>query len=332
MEPETINEILARIAEHPEDAESYQLLGEAYLKAGRMEESHRAYERSLELDPNDPFTHLFLGHWFYHQRRYPEALARFQRAAEFLPDNATAYWCQGDAYVSLGRFDLAHSAYRTAVRVSPEDPKARQKLAEWDDLRKGTRPPTGRMIRAAHANDHAATTVLLAERRLRDHPDDIWVIFDYAEMLYQMTRYDEALRIYLDAIERFPERRWGLYNQLGSMYRYRGDFAIAESWFRKAIDEEPAEAGSYIFLGACQARQGKLQEAEATHRAATGCSEGCIDEAYHNLGLVLRGQGRLAEAAECFRQAIERCPDYANAIEALTDVENALLLSSEIEG
>ena len=44
-----------------------------------------------------------------------------------------------------------------------------------------------------------------------------------------------------------------------------------------------------------QARQGKLVQAEATHRRATQCSHGQIDEAYHNLGLVLRGQGRLGE-------------------------------------
>jgi tetratricopeptide (TPR) repeat protein len=54
-----------------------------------------------------------------------------------------------------------------------------------------------------------------------------------------------------------------------------------------------------------------------------------IDEAYHNLGLVLRGQDRLVEAAECFRKAIELCADYPEAIEALQDVESVLTLSTE---
>ena len=99
--------------------------------------------------------------------------------------------------------------------------------------------------------------------------------------------------------------------------------------YQKAIDEDPDEAGSYIFLGAVQARQGKLELAEQTHRRATQCPSGLIDEAYHNLGLVLRGQGRLAEAAECFRKAIELCPDYPDAIEALQDVESAMTLSRE---
>ncbi len=327
MESETIENVLARIADRPADAELFQRLGQAYLKTGRLDEARLAYERSLELEPGDPFTHLYLGNWFYGRRMYPEALARFQHAATLMPHEAVVFWCQGDAYRDQGRFDLAQVAYDAAVRADPDDLQAQQKLAQWHQYRKGTGDQTPAMIDAAYRNDHAATTVLLAERWLRDHPDDLWIIHKYAAMLYQMTRYDEAIQVCVDAIARFPDSRWGLYNQVGHLHRYRGNFADAELWYQKAKDEDPEEAASYIFLGAVQARQGKLKEAEATHRAATRCADGCIDEAHHNLGLVLRGQGRLAESVGCFRKAIELCPTYADAIEALADVESALALS-----
>ncbi len=183
-------------------------------------------------------------------------------------------------------------------------------------------------IQQAYRNDQAATCVLLAEQWLRDNPDDLWVIFKYASMLYQMTRYAEAIRVLEDAIEQFPDHRWGLFNTLGGLHRYRGDFPEAEKWFQRAIDEDPDEATSYIFLGAVQALQGKLQEAEQTHRLATQCQEGCIDEAFHNLGLVLRGQGRLPEAKACFEKAIEIFSEYADAIEALQDVTTAINLQA----
>ena len=327
MEQETVEDVLALIGERPADAELFQRLGQLYLKAGRFEEARQAYERSLELDPNDPFTHLFLGNWFYAGRMYPEALERSQRAAELLPDEAVAYWFQGDIYRAQGRYELAQQAYETAVHIAPDDQQACEKLAAWNECRRGITDQTRDMIRVAYRNDKAATTALLASRWLQLHPDDLGVIHDYASMLYQMARYNEAIRVYLDAIEQFEDERWGLYNQLGNLYRYRGDLAGAELWYQKAIDEEPGEAASYIFLGAAQARQGKLRQAEETHRQATRCLEGAIDEAYHNLGLVLRGQGRLGEAVDCFRKAIELCPNYADALEALQDVEAALALS-----
>ena len=329
MEPETVETVLALIEKQPADAELYQRLGQLYSKAERSEEARAAYERSLELDPTDPFTHLYLGNWFYGSRMYPEALARFQHAAKLLPDLAVAYWCQADAYQAQGRYDLVEQAYETAVRVAPDDQQAREKLAAWHECQSGTTDQTPGMIRSAYRNDQAATTVLLAARWLQAHPDDFWVIHDYATMLYKMARYEEAINVYLAAVERFAGERWGLYNQLGHLHRYRGDFAIAEQWYQKAVDEDPDEVASYVFLGAVQARQGKLTRAEETHRKGTQCPEGPVDEAHHNLGLVLRGQNRLAEAMECFRKAIELCPEYPDAIEALQDVEAALVLSAK---
>ena len=332
MEPQTIEDVLSLIETRPADAELHQRLGLLYSKAGRMEESRAAYERSLALNPTDPFTHLYFGNWFYSSEMYSEALMRFKHATELSPDQAVGYWCQGDAHQSMGQYDLAQQAYETAVRVAPDNWQAHKRLAAWHEDRSGTTDQTPGMIRAAYRNDMAATTVLLAFRWLQTHPDDVSVIHDYATMLYQMTRYDEAVRVYSDAIERFPDRRWGLYNQMGHLHRYRGDFAVAELWFQKAVDEDPDEVASYVFLGAVQARQGKLTQAEKTHRRATQCPDGPVDEAYHNLGLVLRGQDRLTEAAECFRKAIELCPDYDDAIEALQDVEAALMLSTKDEG
>ncbi len=330
MEP-TVEDVLALIEKRPADAELYQQLGHLYNKADRREEARAAYERSLELNPKDAFTHLFLGNWFYASRSYPEALARFQNAAELMPDQAVAFWCLGDAYRAQGIYHLAQQSYETAVHVAPDDDQAREKLAGWHECRRGITDKTLGMIRMAFRNDQAATTILLASRWLKAHPDDICVIFNYAEILYKMTRYEEAIRVYLDAIERFGDHRWGLFNQMGHLYRYRGDYAAAELWYQKAVDEDPDEAGSYIFLGAVQSRQGKLTHAEASHRRATQCPGSLAYEAYHNLGLVLRGQGRFAEAADCFRKAIELCPKYPHAIEALQDVEAALTLTVDDE-
>ncbi len=184
--------------------------------------------------------------------------------------------------------------------------------------------PLRDLIEDAYKNGHAATCLVRAERWLKDHSDDLWITSIYASTLYEMARYDDAIRVYTEALNRFPGASWGIYNRIGQLHRYRGSMSDAEIAFQQAIDVNPDDASSYIFLGAVQARQGKLLEAEQTHRRATQCSEGSIEEAYHNLGLVLRGQGRLPEAADCFSKAIELDARYSDAIEALADVTAAL--------
>ena len=97
-------------------------------------------------------------------------------------------------------------------------------------------------------------------------------------------------------------------------------------WYRRATEEVPSDATSFIFLGDIQARQGKLAVAEEAYHRAIQCTEGFIDEAHYNLGLVFRGQGRFREAAECFRKAIEMDSEYEVAVVALEDVERAMAL------
>ena len=69
------------------------------------------------------------------------------------------------------------------------------------------REVTREMVRTASRNDQAATTVLLAARWLESHPDDLGILLDYAEMLFQMTRYEDAIRLYLNALEKAEGNR-----------------------------------------------------------------------------------------------------------------------------
>jgi Flp pilus assembly protein TadD len=98
----------------------------------------------------------------------------------------------------------------------------------------------------------------------------------------------------------------------------------AENWLRKAVEARPDDATAYIYLGAMLAKNGRLEEAESWHRRAVQCPEGCIDEAYLNLGYVLRAKEEYLEAWECFREALRRDPLYQAAEEAIEDMEQVL--------
>ena len=92
----------------------------------------------------------------------------------------------------------------------------------------------------------------------------------------------------------------------------------------------PDEASGHIYIGGVLAKSGRLKEAETAHRVAIRCTQGCRDEAYLNLGLVLRAQERYDEAATCFEQALKLDPKYVAARKALRDVRNTMRFSKEL--
>ncbi|HUG94219.1 MAG TPA: tetratricopeptide repeat protein, partial [Planctomycetaceae bacterium] len=116
---------------------------------------------------------------------------------------------------------------------------------------------------------------------------------------------------------------------MAKVYDERGELAPAELWYRRALDAGPHAAQPHIYLGGFLARRGRLEEAEDVHRRGTGCSHGPVDEAWLNLGLVLRAQERFNEALKCFEAALRLDPDYGKAATAAEDVRRVLELMAE---
>jgi tetratricopeptide (TPR) repeat protein len=180
-------------------------------------------------------------------------------------------------------------------------------------------------LRTAHQSDLPALTVARARDFLREFPDcgPAWKILGSA--LVDLARHAEAEEALKQALLLCPpEKLWIPLSELGHLNKTRGDYEAAIAWYRQAIDAVPREASGYIYLGGVLAKSGRLKEAEAAHRAATKCAEGCRDEAFLNLGLVLRAQELYDEAATCFEQALAIDPKYRAARKALRDVRNLM--------
>ncbi len=142
-----------------------------------------------------------------------------------------------------------------------------------------------------------------------------------------LSRFAEAEAALLRARElAVPKTMLFVYCDLGYMFRCKGDHALAEEWYRRAIDHSPDDTEGYIFLGGLLARSGRLAEAEVLHRRAITCTAGSIDEAYLNLGLVLRAQEQYAEALAAFQSAMKLDPHDVAARRGKRDVLRALRL------
>lgn len=188
-----------------------------------------------------------------------------------------------------------------------------------------------RRLRRFSDGPFPALTIRYGRRYLADYPwhGPAWMLVGIA--LVELARYEEAEQAFAKAIDLCPmHKRQIPFSQMGHLFREAGDYDQAAAWYRRAIEADPDDATYHIFLGAVLAKQGRLLEAEDVHRTAIACVEGCIDEAYLNLGFILRARERFAEAADCFREAIRLDPNYRPARRALRDVERCIKLGRGI--
>ncbi len=158
------------------------------------------------------------------------------------------------------------------------------------------------------------------------YPQNIagWVCL--ADVLILFARYGEAAEALRRAarLARSSRRHRALiWTTLGRLHMERGSPARALRYYRLAAERRPT-TNTLVLLGAALARTGALAEAKRCHRRAVRLATENPDEAYYNLGLILRAERRYEAALECFDLALEHDPKYAVARDARADCIRAL--------
>jgi Flp pilus assembly protein TadD len=96
-------------------------------RLGRYEEALEQFQAAVEADPRDAESWVMLGDSFMRSGRLPAAIARYQEAVQIRPD-APAHNSLGFAYLRAGRLDNAIAEFREALRLRPDDPQAQANL------------------------------------------------------------------------------------------------------------------------------------------------------------------------------------------------------------
>ncbi|WP_124329555.1 FkbM family methyltransferase [Desulfonema ishimotonii] len=128
---------------------------------------------------------------------------------------------------------------------------------------------------------------------------------------YKNKQLREAEECYRKAIELQP-RAFGVYNNLGAVYRGQGKLDAAIRSFRRALALKPDSADMNNNIGALFHEQGHSAEAEQYFLRALQLNPNAKD-AHYNLGLVYQKQGRLSEAIRSYQSALNLKSDYAEA-------------------
>ena len=170
------------------DAEGWFLRGNAAFEARDFEESLAAYDRSLELRPDDPVTLTNRGAVLGRLGQHEEALEADDRALELRPDDPDTLTNHGLALFDLGWYDEALEAYDRSLELRSDDPNTLTSHGA-----------------ALHNLDQYEEALAAYDRSLELRADHVDTLTDRGLALADLGRYEEALAAY-DRSHRAPSR------------------------------------------------------------------------------------------------------------------------------
>jgi serine/threonine protein kinase/Tfp pilus assembly protein PilF len=126
-----------------------------------------------------------------------------------------------------------------------------------------------------------------------------------ARVLEATEKYDEAERLYLQAVSLRPDY-WGGYNELGAFYFAQGRYLDAVRQWEQVTRLHTLGTAGLTNLGNAYYQLGQVEQAQQAYRQSLNIRHTIA--ASVGLGVTFYDEGKYAEAADEFREAMEKAP------------------------
>jgi tetratricopeptide (TPR) repeat protein len=270
--------------------------------AGRWDEAEAACLEVLDGLPDFWEANSNLAKIRIGQKRWAESLPLLERALELKPDQYEIVYDQGLALTELGDLEGAADAFRRAVPLDPEPPKAELNLS-----------------RALFNLGQTEAALEHAEVVAREGAQFAGMLRLLGDLLLDFDQIEAAVPVFEQLLTLRPndtETR----NSLGLMLAGAGRLEAARAQFEAIVRIEPASAGAHLNLGmiALQTGQGDAAlESAAAHFSRAVSSDPSLATAHLNLALANLHLGRTAEAIAGLRRTLELEPDQPQVLDQL---------------
>lgn len=90
-------------------------------------------------------------------------------------------------------------------------------------------------------------------------------LFNWGRLLAEESKYEEAIKVYNQAIDRLPshyQSSQSLFNMVGEAYFKLGQFDTAEKWYRQALRVKSDHVPAHLTLAKLFAKMNKSSDAE----------------------------------------------------------------------
>jgi tetratricopeptide (TPR) repeat protein len=162
----------------PDKSDAHVALADSLIGRGDLAEAVDPLNKSLGLNPKNPWIYNRLGNVFYSLANYPEAVANYQAAADLAPDETVPVRSLMNTWARMGELDKALAAAdKLLVKMERKDSVDVLGLRSF-------------LCREKGLADEAAST---AEKARAIDPGHEWSLFSSGVIALDRGNYDEAI-------------------------------------------------------------------------------------------------------------------------------------------
>ena len=279
---------------NPQDTNAWYNKGNDLCNLGKYEEALNAYDKVIEINPQDVDAWNNKGATFADLNKHIEALECFDKLLEINPQDVKALGNKGIILADLNRHIEALECFDKLLEINPQDVKA---LGN-----KG--------IILADLNRHIEALECF-DKLLEINPQNTDAWNNKGASLDDLNRYEEAIYAYDKAIKINPQYVKAWVNKANTLLTLsRHEEAINAC--NRAINISPQYVNAFATKGATLSDLGR-------HEEAIKCFDKVIElnpqdaDTWYNKGITLSNLGRHEEAIKCFNIVIELNPQDADA-------------------
>lgn len=304
---QTIAATRAAIEDEPGDAELRATLGDLYYQRGREtanaiwnEKAHDAYQRALELDPQNAQATTGFGTLALAKHDFAGGLRYAQQALALAPDSVRPYPAIVDGQVELGRYRAAARSLDAMVSLKP-NLASYARISYFRELHGNLDGALQAMRRAVSAGGGSAENVAYVETLLGN------LQFQRGDI----SRAREAFRTALARVPEYLPARTGL----ATVDAARGDLDTAIHRYKTVVRTSAVHEFHLLLLeaeladgrdAAAQREIAAIRENQALER-----SRGVNTDA--ELAIFEADYGSAARAVELGRSAVRKAPSVSSA-------------------
>lgn len=285
-------------------AELRAIVGTAQLARNHREEARNAFTEALSLDATDVTANLGMARLAASERDFSQAMARVNTALQAAPSSVDALLLKGDLLAAQGQTEPAEQAYSDAIRAAPNQV-----------------PPRLSLIVQLVKTRSLAKASAEVDRLAKIAPHDARAYYAKALLLVAERKFPAAKEAILQVLRIAPDNVPSLI-LAGIASSETGDYAEAESYFRKAAYDAPGALAPRRYLADTYLRMGKTDLAETQIKDLLA-KDGKDPDVLALAGDVALARGDVAGAARYYEQAKSLLPANAALQTRLAEIRFA---------